>query len=135
MLKSCKYCGKIHDSNFDCGKKLIRKKIRTKQNSFRGTQLWRRKSEEIRERDNYLCQLCIRELYGARRKYNSNNIEVHHIIPLADDYDRRLDNDNLISLCSEHHEMAERGEIPCDVLLEIALEQERKANEVPRGSE
>ena len=131
MLKSCKYCGKIHDSKFDCGKKPIRKKIRTMQNSFRGTQLWRRKSEEIRERDHYLCQICIRELYGTRRKYNSENIEAHHIIPLADDYDRRLDNDNLISLCGGHHEMAERGEIPCDVLLEIALEQERKANEVP----
>lgn len=133
MLKSCKYCGKIHDSKFDCGKKPIRKKIRTTQNSFRGTQLWRKKSEEIRERDHYLCQMCIREKDCADQRLNYKNIEVHHITPLADDYERRLDNNNLISLCSKHHEMAERGEIPCDVLFKIALEQECKANEVPPG--
>lgn len=33
------------------------------------------------------------------------------IVPLKVDYDRRLDNDNLITLCRYHHEAAERGRI------------------------
>ena len=36
---------------------------------------------------------------------------VHHIVPLVEDYEKRLDDDNLITLCSRHHEMAEKGDI------------------------
>lgn len=126
MLKSCKYCGRIHESKYDCGKKPIRKKIRTRQNSFRSTQAWTRKSIEIRQRDKYLCQICIRKLYGTRQQYNHRNIEVHHIIPVSEDWERRLDNETLLSLCEEHHEAAECGEIPREVLLSIAREQEEK---------
>ena len=83
MLKSCKYCGKVHDSRYDCGHKPIRrKKIRTTQNSFRSTQAWKQKSLEIRERDHYLCQVCLRNLYGTISRYNNRQIEVHHIVPL-----------------------------------------------------
>lgn len=126
MLKSCRYCGRIHDSNYDCGKKPVRKKIRTAQNSFRGTEAWKRKSRQIRERDRYLCQICIRNLYGTKRHYNNKELEVHHIIPLAEDYEARMDSSNLITLCGKHHEMAERGEIPRAVLLGIARQQEEK---------
>ena len=48
------------------------------------------------------------------------DISVHHIIPLAVDYSKRLDNDNLISLCHYHHERAESGEISPDRLRELA---------------
>ena len=83
MLKSCKYCGKVHDSRYDCGRKPVRrKKIRTTQNSFRSTQAWKQKSLEIRERDHYLCQVCLRNLYGTISRYNNRQIEVHHIVPL-----------------------------------------------------
>ena len=41
---------------------------------------------------------------------------VHHITPLTDDFDARLDDDNLISLCAYHHEQAERGEISAEEL-------------------
>lgn len=125
MLKSCKYCGKVHDSRYDCGHKPVRrKKIRTTQNSFRSTQAWKQKSLEIRERDHYLCQVCLRNLYGTINRYNNRQIEVHHIVPLIEDYDRRLDNDNLISLCTMHHGMAEDAGIPREVLTEIARQQE-----------
>lgn len=126
MLKSCKYCGKIHDSKYECSKKPTRKKIRTKPNSFRSTEVWKRKSLEIRERDKYLCQVCMRKLYGAVQQYNNKQIEVHHIVPVAEEWDRRLDNDNLISLCGKHHEMAECGKIPRTELKKIARQQEEK---------
>ena len=43
---------------------------------------------------------------------NYKTVEVHHITPINEDYNRRLDNDNLISLCSYHHKMADKGQIP-----------------------
>ena len=124
MLRSCKYCGRIHDSKYQCSSRPVRRKIRTKQNSFRSTEAWKRKSLEIRERYKYLCQICIRKLYGTTQQYNNREIEVHHIVPIAEDWDGRLDNDNLISLCGRHHEMAEAGKIPQAELKEIAGQQE-----------
>ena len=131
MLRSCKYCGRIHDSKYDCGKKPVRRKIRTQQSRFRSTETWKKKSIRIRRRDNYLCQVCIRKLYGTKKQHNGEGIEVHHIIPLAEGWEYRLDNNKLISLCGEHHEEAERGEIPREVLLEIARDQEEKMKSPP----
>ena len=45
----------------------------------------------------------------------------YHCAPeAAVDYDRRLDDDNLITLCRYHHEKAEKGLISRKKLLEIA---------------
>jgi hypothetical protein len=49
---------------------------------------------------------------------------VHHIIPIAEDDSKRLDNDFLITLCEFHHEAAEAGKIPRAELIEMAREQE-----------
>ena len=126
MLKSCKYCGRIHDSRIDCGKRPIRRKKRTDQSGFRSTEAWKRKSIEIRTRDCYLCQICLRKMFNTATQLNRRNIEVHHIIPVAEDWDKRLDNYNLISLCNKHHDLADSGGIPRDLLLSIAKHQEGK---------
>lgn len=132
MLTSCKYCGRIHQKNYDCGKKPVRKKKPyTKMNRFRSTEAWKRKSVEIRQRDNYLCQICIRKLYNTIRQYNYDNLSVHHAIPITDDWDKRLDDDNLITGCSMHHEMMEDGTIPYEEIKKIIDEQEEKR--LPRG--
>jgi len=124
MLKSCKYCGKIHDSKFDCGKKPQRKKQGNNKDKFRWTQAWQHKREEIKQRDSYLCQMCIRKLYDTKKQYNYDDLEVHHAVPLEEDFDRRLDNDILLTICGTHHEKAESGEIPREVILNIIAEQE-----------
>jgi len=124
MLKSCKYCGKIHDSKHDCGKKPQRKKQKNDKDRFRSTAAWQRKGNEIRQRDSHLCQVCIRKLYDTHNQYTYNDLQVHHGIPLEEDFDRRLDNDILLTICERHHEMAESGEIPLAVVLMIIQEQE-----------
>ena len=126
MLKACKYCGKIHDSKFDCGRKPKRRYARRQDDisRFRSTQSWRDKSIAIRERDKYLCQCCIRGFPGTVRRLNGNKLSVHHVVPIEEDYDRRLDDDNLITLCAVHHDMAESGAIPREAILEIIQEQE-----------
>lgn len=118
---------RIHDSKIDCGKKPKRVKQGNDKDRFRWTQAWQRKREEIKKRDKFLCQICIRELYETFDKYTYDNIEVHHAITLEEDFERRLDNDNLLTMCERHHEMAERFIIPREEILYIIAEQERAA--------
>lgn len=125
VLKSCKYCGRVHDSKYDCGRKPEPHKRITYIDQFRSSRRWREKREQIRRRDKSLCQICIRKLYGAERQYNYENLSVHHAIPIEADYNLRLDDDNLLTVCGIHHEMAEAGKIPYEEVKRIIDEQER----------
>ncbi|MEY2195328.1 HNH endonuclease [Neobacillus sp. BF23-41] len=88
-------------------------------NRFRWTNQWKNKSKQIRKRDKYLCQICLRKLYNTAAQYNFTNIEVHHIESIAENWDKRLDDGNLISLCAYHHKMADSREIPKNILVGI----------------
>ena len=65
----------------------------------------------IRKRDKYLCKICLSWKYDTNYKYTHKELEVHHIVPIEEDYSLRLDSNNLITLCRMHHEMAEKGKI------------------------
>ena len=113
MLSSCSYCGKIHDKKYVCKEKEKTLKNRfsnrklTVALQFRRTSQWKNKSVNIRKRDNYLCLCCKANLYGTVRRLNSEFLSVHHIVPIEEDYDKRLDDDNLITVCDTHHELCE----------------------------
>lgn len=127
MLRSCKYCGRIHDTKLDCGKKPIyRGKISNKKELFRKTRAWTERSIQIRERDNNLCQICKRKIHMTddMRQFEYNNLQVHHIYSLQEDFDKRLDGSNLITVCAYHHELCENGRIDRKTQLDIADEQE-----------
>lgn len=128
MLKSCQYCGRIHDSKYICPQKEQRIKDRqgkskTKADRFRWSKQWKDKRAEIRERD-LVCRICEQGLYNPIRQYETDNLSVHHIEGIETEWEERLNNYNLITLCDRHHEMAERGEIPKDVLRKLAEERE-----------
>lgn len=129
MLRGCPYCQRIHDSKYDCGMRPKEFKKDTKANRFRNSAAWTKKREEIRERDNNLCQACIRELEGTKVKYNSSLLSVHHAISIHKDYGRRLDNDNLLTLCAYHHDQAEKGRIKYQTIKNIIDEQNEKARD------
>ena len=129
MKKSCPYCGRIHEKNYDCGRKPKPMKRYNSKDQFRSTATWQKKREEIKQRDHYLCQACIRNLYGTVKRLNHEQLEVHHIIPLEEDESKKLDNQNLITLCLRHHEMAEQGKIPRSELLLIL------AQNIPPGGD
>ncbi len=74
-----------------------------------------------------MCQVCVRDLYDTRNHYTTRDLSVHHIYSLAERYDLRLEDTNLITLCRYHHELADDGRIPSDVLARLAAEQEEKA--------
>lgn len=126
MLKSCSYCGKIHDSKYICSAKPKKNRAITEADKFRWTSIWQRKREEIKKRDLYLCQICIRELYNTATKYNTEELSVHHNIPINEDYNKRLDNSNLLTVCDYHHKMCDRGEIAREEVQKIIDEQETK---------
>lgn len=59
---------------------------------------WRRLSERYRH-DNPICEDC------DKQDIVEPATEVHHIIPISDEPERRLDVNNLVSLCHRcHHE-------------------------------
>lgn len=119
-LISCATCGKIHPAG-QCKRPRPPRysKNQTGESGFRSLAKWTAKSLRIRERDNYLCQACLYGLSGTKR-ITTEHLEVHHIVPIADAWDDRLNDDNLITLCREHHEMAEQGKIDRDALRLIA---------------
>lgn len=122
MLKSCPYCGRIHSKGYVCPNKPKKTKKTTQIDRFRWSTIWKHKREVIRQRDLHLCRLCaIGDNYERVCQYNSD-VEVHHITPLIEDYNLRLDDDNLICLCKYHHELAEKGEIRREKLRDLAKE-------------
>lgn len=124
MMKACKYCGRVHEYNTSCPKKP-RKTYGVRDDGvgvFRGTTAWKKKRDTIRERDFNTCRVCAAGKHGTYlgRQYQNTGLSVHHIVPLEEDWSLRLDDDNLITLCSWHHDMAERGQISRDELKILA---------------
>ncbi|MDE6787694.1 MAG: HNH endonuclease [Ruminococcus sp.] len=130
MKKACKYCGKIHERNFICKKKpkvqyrgyskrYYKKRYNRKEDIFRSSYDWQRKRTYILKRDKYLCQACLQNLTGTVCRLTTDGLSVHHIRPLRTDFDLRLDDSNLITLCHTHHELAENGRISAEQLTKI----------------
>ena len=122
MLKACSKCGKIHPHDFVCTANQPtseQRKAYSEAERFRGTEAWKRKARAIRKRDMQMCQCCRYGIHNPRIEYNSRQLSVHHIQPLETNFGRRLDDDNLITLCRYHHELAERGIISARQLAKI----------------
>ena len=127
MLKSCSRCGRVHENTYNCGniKRQYKSKGTSVADKYRNTREWKALRKEIVQRDKALCQICIRKLFTySSRIYNNNMIEVHHIVPINEEYELRNVGSNLISLCPYHHKLAENGGIPKDILINIVKDQE-----------
>lgn len=121
-LKSCMYCGRVHDTKFRCREKNKRDTYnKSKAGDLRNTYRWRKKREDIKDRDNRLCQVCIRKDYfNPTGQYEFKKLQVHHIESYKENEGLFYDDDNLITLCIYHHERAEDGSIEKSYLKEIA---------------
>ena len=118
MLKACSRCGKIHPYNQQCNVGRIYKG--SEERNLRAKSVWHKKSEEIRERAQYLCEVC-----RDKGIITYDNLEVHHIIPLKIAPELLLDNLNLICLCAMHHHEADEGKIDVTYLQKLAKKRER----------
>lgn len=116
---TCSRCG-IVPRGHSCPYKTYKKKVYdTEADKFRKSKRWTNKSIEVRQRDRYLCRVCEANLYNTVQQFTFNELDVHHIVPINEDYNKRLDNDNLITLCRYHHKMAEDGKIPREELQKL----------------
>lgn len=112
-LKTCTYCHKIHDVKMKCTAKkgYYRDKNTRYQKDkdyikFIKSKQWHNKSQEIKRLDCYRCLVC-QSLGLISPVY----LEVHHIVKYRNDSTLKLDNDNLITLCVNHHKMADSNKI------------------------
>lgn len=65
--------------------------------AFYKSSVWQKCRAYILSRDDYLCQECLVTVGPVPAD------TVHHIIHLKDDWEKRLDPDNLISVCASCH--------------------------------
>lgn len=119
MLVSCTYCFGQHKRGSICPKRPSRTKETNYITKFRSSRTWQDKRTEIKNRDKYLCQICLLE-----GRYTFNKLEVHHIKSIANYWNGRLSNTNLITLCAACHKSAENGDIAAAKLKEIARKNE-----------
>jgi len=119
MYKACSRCGQIHSTKYNCKHnkpKWDNSKYGTaEERRLRNTAAWAKKSQEIREQAQYLCEVC-----RDKGIYNYNELEVHHITKLREDKTGLLNDSNLICLCVMHHRQADRGEISKEYLTKLA---------------
>ncbi|MDU6304719.1 MAG: HNH endonuclease [Serratia marcescens] len=126
MLKSCIYCGSIHNKNYICKEKARRVTYnKSKAGDLRNTYRWRKKRDSIKERDNYICQICKEEFMLNRVRIKDKELHVHHITPYKENEELFLDDYNLITLCTYHHEEAEAGRVAREHLRSIAIENNK----------
>ena len=102
-MYNCK-CGKQHPIGTECPNKYKYKKDHSseenvKVNKFYASKLWKNKREEIKALDKGLCQRCLLK-FGI---ITMERLEIHHIEPLSVKWEKRLQNDNLITLCLQCH--------------------------------
>ena len=133
--KYCSKCRKIHELG-ECKKEptLVEKDIADKKKrdnkrktyktfdemteeelriqKFYNSKEWRTKREEIMARSNGLCVICW--LLGRVKSATS----VHHIKKLREHFELRLDDNNLIAVCRECHELVESS---CSSVDEVLL--------------
>ena len=125
MYKTCSRCGKIHKHGETCYKNSRNYyKADPEVRAFRNSTAWKDKTEEIRTRDKQLCVICF-----SKNIYNYKMLSVHHITPLQEDWSRRLDNDNLITVCEEHHRQCEQGKISRSEQYKILKETKRSSSD------
>lgn len=115
MLKSCPYCGRIHDNSFDCGKKPKRISRRHESEEGRYTRAWRKKAALVKAECHYLCEYCL-----SKGRYTYEGLSVHHIVKLRERPDLLLDDNNLVCLCGRCHALADDGGIPAEDLRKLA---------------
>lgn len=126
MYRACARCGKIHQKGERCPRwrprsQKGRRYETTEERKLRSTYAWTLKSIEVREKANYLCEVC-----RDQNKITYDDIEVHHIVKVREDGTGLLDNRNLVCLCQEHHKKADKGQIPSDYLKELAEKRESR---------
>ncbi|SHH06089.1 HNH endonuclease [Tepidibacter thalassicus] len=101
--KYCKECEKKYEqerreSNKQYDRHVRYSKDNIKYSKFYHSAEWVKVRQVAIVRDHALCQDCLKE--NRITPYDT----VHHIVPIKQDWDKRLDVDNLVCLCESCHQ-------------------------------
>ena len=96
-LKQCSQCQVLANQNSKEAKRKRNQRYNSHRNTihsaFYQSQQWKRLREVKLSLAGYLCEHCKKAIA----------VEVHHIIPISDDWNRKLDMNNLQCLCISCH--------------------------------
>lgn len=108
IYRKCTQCGRkvLYGKPCECRKdryKEYDKKIRynkdnKKYSEFYDSMDWKTLSSIIKSKYNGLCLMCL-----LKYEHIIPSDVTHHIIPIREDYSKRLEEDNLIPLCHRCH--------------------------------
>ena len=108
IYRRCGVCGKkiLVNEKCDCRKDIYKrydKNVRYNKDNiiyakFYNSKQWKKMSEYIKTKYNGICLMCFIN-YGLFKFADM----VHHIEPIRDNWERRLDENNLIPLCNQCH--------------------------------
>ena len=76
----------------------VRDKVDSKYTKFYQSTAWRKMRQQVLIRDNYLCQHCL-----SQGVVNDKDLIVHHKVELKRDWSKRLDMNNLETVCISCH--------------------------------
>ena len=130
MTVSCRYCGRVHPAGVTCPRKpkgCRSKGEPTQADRFRWHKAWKTTRDAIIDRDFHMCRICFE---GTRGTFPPGPLQVHHIVPLAEDYSLRMEESNLITLCPRHHRDAEDGTISREELRALAEHPPRWSSKI-----
>jgi hypothetical protein len=101
IRRPCKRCHRlIEDGSTVCPEcKRTRNAIVDTARKFYGTRRWRSTRELVLERDGHRC---VAKSDDGSRCPETTDLEIHHLIPVAQGGDRH-DERNLVALCRWHH--------------------------------
>lgn len=109
IYKRCSRCNARIPSGTTCGCRRERQKEYDKHSRDKESKKFYDSAEWIRTK-NRILELDGMDVYLFMKTGRMLAADtVHHIVPLKDDWSRRLDADNLMSLSSETHSRIERG--------------------------
>ena len=105
---SKKYCEVCEAKANARHKEYKRYRTDDKEQRFYSDPDWIRKRDKIKYTDNGYCLRCLNN--NDHRTIDT----VHHIVELKEDWSKRFDDDNLISLCESCHQVIHRQYKTCE---------------------
>lgn len=117
---SCNYCFGFHQKGSECPKKQktdYRQKkenldeVNKMENKFYSSSAWQKTRASMMRDCGYKCCVCSSVHNNTDVRHYTEAREVHHVEPIRDSWDKRLDVDNLVCLCTEHHHMIHQNNV------------------------
>ena len=121
--KICGRCGKLHPLGYKCN--VGRTYNGGIERQLRNSTNWKKKAVAIKEKANYLCEIC-----KDKGVLKYDGLETHHIIKVKNNTALLLDDFNLLCVCTECHKKADSGKISIEYQKNLANKRENKINDI-----